>query len=464
MTTEIFFKMIRNLFILSILTCVGFVHAVPAPSDPPEKSVPLAQQILDQAPPDDVFEYFVLGSQLDQIGFHQAAARIQAYGELLALEKAMGQPATRVATLRAVAADDSVERSLAKQARQLVLKNFTIAFSPAVLGRDTIASLPQMDRTALEHLVELAPGFWGVIEGKQDETPPETMRAHRFYLIADVRNTSKIKANLRFAYDLSGGVPMDCTIDGIAPHEDGHALCVAILIGAHMTKEGRRGVALASAQKASIFETLRALQQGNPAPSPNAAYVHLPELHLEVKVAKDVQIALDSDWQSAVGNEARKRLRAVTCEDLGTCAGNMLALVSGSGGWHAAITLIIMICLLIYQFRRNKDHTISFWPSISKLYGFVFLLAVAINIVDSPSGAMRGAPLEGTFAFLARMIVSLPWSYYFGIEVSGPSMESGPGNMPLADDSPWLWGFALINLIFLALMALGEKYSEKRSR
>jgi hypothetical protein len=192
--------------------------------------------------------------------------------------------------------------------------------------------------------------------------------------------------------------------------------------------------------------------------------VHLPDLHLKVKVSKDVQIALDSDWQSAVENEARQRLRTVPCENLGTCASNTLALVSGPAGWHAAITLIIMICLLIYQFRRNDGHTMSFWPSITKLYGFVLLLAVVINIVDSPSGATRGAPLEGTMAFLARVIVSLPWSYYFGIEVSGPSMDPGRGNTPLADDSPWLWAFALINLIFLASMALSKKHPANRPR
>lgn len=455
-------KAFRNIFLFSIPIFVGSVHATSTSPDQPARSVPLAQRILDQAPPENPFEYSVLDSQFNEMGFHGVAARIRAYGELRALEKATGQSVTKVATLRAVAADDSVERLLARQARRTV-EDFTISFTPAVVGRDTIASMRQIDRTSLKKLVELAPGLWGVSEEKDRITSPS--HASRFFFMASGRNRSYTKANVRFTYELPGGAPLNCAIDQMTPQGGDYSLCTAILIGTHMTKEGRRSVALTPMQKTSIFETLRSLQQGNLILSPSNVHLRFPELHLEIQVAENIQITMDQDWRFSAEKEARRRLRAVSCEDIGTCSGNMLAVAWSPSGLHAAITAIFMICLITYQFiRGGSARKRTLWPSILKIYAIVLLLAVAVNIGDSTSGATRGTPLNGTLGFLAKVAVSMPWSYYFVIEESDPGAPAGSNDTAMPDTSPWFWGFALINLTFLMLMVLGRKDSAKISK
>lgn len=209
-------------------------------------------------------------------------------------------------------------------------------------------------------------------------------------------------------------------------------------------------MAMTPEQKTAVYGSLLALRQTG-APTVQALNIRLGELHLTVDSTTGV--TLDPAWRAAAASAARMRLKAAPCDALGTCATGLAQQVGSPAAIHAGLTLLLMACLVAYRFHRGGNGRL--WSVAAKLYVLLVVLAIAINVADRPGGAKRGAPLSGTLGLLAKVSISLPWSYYFISETPDSGPLPGVPAKTLADDSLWFWTFAGLNLVFLLLMASG---------
>lgn len=251
-------------------------------------------------------------------------------------------------------------------------------------------------------------------------------------------------------YPLPPELILRCAASDVPAGDHRSGLCQVTLTGKLSNREGSRWVALAAEQKTAVYASLLALRQAG-APAAQALNMRLGELHLTVDNATGA--TLDPAWRAAAASEARLRLQAAPCETLGTCVTGVTRQATSPAAIHAGLTLLVMACFVAYRFRRGGSGRL--WPTLAKLYVVLLVLAIAIHAADRPTGATRGAPLSGTLRFMAKVAVSMPWSYYFVGEAPDRGPRPGVPVRTLADDSPWFWGFAGINLLFLLLIAAG---------
>lgn len=411
-------------------------------------AVPLLRHALDQAPPPDTFKAAVLQNQFELLGFNVAADRLDNYQRLRLLSLAMPPPLKEAATLREVVTGPSVEPAMRAAVARINADAMTVTF-PADADR---ASAPQLQMTqqGLEHIERLAPGMWGLFKGRQSDSTQTADRAVALYLIADLRNQLAAKADLRVQYQLQPNLMLNCEASDVPAGDHRGGLCQVSLTGSVRNREGIRWIALAPEQKTAVYDSLLALRQTG-APTVQALNIRLDELHLTVD--NTTGATFDPAWRAAATSEARLRLQAAPCDMLGTCVTGLVQQLGSPAVIHAGLTLLVMLCLIAYRFRRGSNGRL--WPSAAKLYVLLVVLAIAINVADRPSGATRGAPLTGTLGFLAKVTVSMPWSYYFISETPDSGPLPGVLAKTLAEDSPWFWTFASLNLVFLLLMAAG---------
>lgn len=414
-------------------------------------TVPLVRQFLDRAPPKDAVEYAVLQNQLDQLGFTAAASKLDTYERWRLLSMAMPPPSKEAATLREVIAGPSVEDALRATAERIATDGIAVTFPSGVEADGAPAPKLQMSQEGLEHYERLAPGLWGLFKGRDANPALTPIQANAFYIAADIRNRMAAKADIRLQYDMAPALILTCESSDVAAADHRYGLCEVTLAGKVTGNGGSRWTPLTPEQKTSVFESLLALQQSGPS-VPKTLWVHFSELHLTAdSETGENKVRLDDDWRAEAATKARMALQTASCHELGTCASGLSQKLTSTGGISAGLTMLAMACLVAYRFRRGGSAGI--WPAAAKLYAVLFVLAIAILAMDSPTGATRGAPLSGTLGFMAKVAVSMPWSYYFVAGMPDTGARPGLAAKPLADDSPWFWGFAGINLVFLALMA-----------
>lgn len=448
-------KSIRCLVAATIMIVPVLISIAPACAEAPAATpsmdaIPMLRQALDRPPPLDAFESAVLQQQFEMLGFKAAADRLDDYQRLRLLGTVMPPPAQAAATLRDVVAGARVTPALRAAVARAVADGVAIGF-PAIADVQS-ASAPhlQMSEQGLAHIDRLAPGAWGYFKGGQVDPAETAAQAEAFYLAADMRNRLAMKADLHVEYELPSGQTLSCEADEVPAGDHRGGLCQVRLVGHVTSPEGIRWMALTPEQKTALYDNLLALRQ-TAAPVPKEGTVRIGELHLTIDTASGA--TLDGAWRAAAATEARQRLQAAPCEALGNCAAGVAQQATSPAAIHAGLTLLVMACLVVYRFRQGG--TGRLWPTLAKLYAMLLVLAIGVNAVDSPTGATRGAPLSGTLGFMAKAAVSMPWSYYFASSAADPSPRPGVPAMPLADDSPWFWGFAGVNLVFLLLMAAG---------
>ncbi|KRE89052.1 hypothetical protein ASG87_05775 [Frateuria sp. Soil773] len=415
------------------------------------EAVPLLRKALDRAPPKDALEYIVLQTQFDLLGFKAAAGKLDTYEQWRLLSTAMPPPAREAATLREVIAGPDAAGALRATAARIAKDGVAVAFPSGVEAENAPAPELQMSAQGLAHFERLAPGLWGLFKGTDANQASTLEQAEALYIAVDIRNRMATKADIRLQYDLAPGMVLTCEANDVVAADHRYGVCKVPLRGRTARKDGSGWVLLTPEEKASARENLLALRPIGP-PAPKALQIRFDALHLAVDTeAGTSNVTLDNAWRAAAETEARMKLQSASCAALGTCASGLAQKTTSPMGILAGLTLLGMICLVAYRVRRGGGAGI--WPTLAKLYAMLLVLAVAINVVDRPAGATRGAPLSGTFGFMAKVAVSMPWSYYFvaGVPDTGP--RQGLAAKPMADDSPWFWGFAGINLAFLVLMA-----------
>lgn len=448
-------KSIRGLVAATIMIVPVLAWIAPACADAPAAApsmdaIPMLRQALDRAPPLDAFESAVLQQQFELLGFKAAADRLDDYQRLRLLGAAMPPPGEAAATLRDVVAGARVEPALRAAVARVTADGVAVGFPAAVDAQSASAPQLQMSQQGLEHIDRLAPGAWGLFKGGQADPAETAAQAEALYLAADMRNRLAMKADLHVQYELPSGLTLSCEAGEVPAGDHRSGLCQVMLTGQVASPGGSHWMALMPEQKTALYDSLLALRQAA-APAPKAVTVRIGELHLTIDTASGA--TLDGAWRAAAATEARQRLQTAPCEALGNCASGMAQQATSPAAIHAGLTLLVMACLVVYRFRQGG--TGRFWPTLAKLYALLLVLAIGVNAVDRPTGATRGAPLSGTLGFMAKAAVSMPWSYYFASSASDPGPRPGVPARPLADDSPWFWGLAGVNLVFLLLMAAG---------
>lgn len=442
-----------------VLGTMASAWADTSTGEPSPDTVPLLRSALDRPPPKDAAEYAVLQSEFEQLGFKVAAARLDAYGRWRLLSMAMPPPATEAATLRDVAAAKDAEDALHATVDRIMKEGAAIAFPS---GSDAEkAPVPALGPTqqGLAHFERLAPGLWGLFKGKEASPAPSVGQADELYMAAEIRNRMTMKADIRWQYDLMPGMVLVCQANGVPAGEQNGSLCTVPLLGKTRLPNDSGWVPLTPDEKAYVLERLRALPMTG-TPALRALHVYFGELHFTVDTDADGHantqakaVALDATWLAEAETNARIRLNSASCEELGVCARGLRQMLSSSAAAMMVLTLLVMAGLVIYRMRRGAGAGI--WPAALKLYAVLFVLAIAVNLADRPAGATRAAPLSGTLGFMAKTALSMPWSYYVVAGMPSSGLRPGVAARSIADDSPWFWGFATINLVFLALMAAG---------
>lgn len=443
-----------------MLACLVPSHADVSAAPPPMDAIPLIQGRLDRPPPDDAFQYRVLQSQFDVLGFKDAARKLDTYQKWRLLSEAVSSPVKEASTLRDVITQPDVKDALLSVIGRMATDQITVTF-PAGAAADDIPG-PQLAPGGREHVERLGRGVWGAFEGRTQTSLAAPEAADAFYLAATVQSRLTASADIFLEYDWPKGRTLGCKASDVVGAGTGPGLCEIRLFSSIENKGGSRWMPLAPAQKLAVYEGLLGLRQTGTS-VPKAMVIHVPALHLTVDTQTGVgKVVFDNTWLGAAETEARMELRSASCEALGTCSRHLDEQLSSRSFAYAVLTLVVMACLVFFRFRRGAGPGI--WPLALKLYVVVFVLAVAVNVIDRPTGTTRGAPMSGSLGFLAKVAVSMPWSYYLVVDAPPTRMPAVLARKPMADDSPWLWTFAWINLAFLTLMAIGRRPREQAGR
>lgn len=395
---------------------------------------PLATRILDGAWPEDARALAIDSATLDQLGLHDDAHQLADAWQRREIAGLLGRAKPAPVSLRAAIAEEAAEHEpLERERLALASQGVSIDFTHPSSDESPDPRLADLGNSPPSPIIiRLQKGLWGAFDERVTRTSGhEPTDAYLLLVQVVVSNRTTVKLDMRINVALHGRESMDCLGKAVQPKTSANVFCsIHSWLDPQRSKSVEAAKSLIAGRLAPHIVGLR-LDTGAPWPVLSIGPAAGPTD--SILRSSSIVRAANKRITEAGYQQPRHVQRATSGRSL------------NAGIIWGVFTFAIMVLSVVYRF-RSRTRPSAAWYVLLKIYAALLIMAVIVQTADSPSGP---EPMSGALGFLAKIAVSLPWSY-FALE----------GDTPIPEHSIFYIIFVLVNLAFLTAMAFGGSEHE----